>query len=74
MSGKPLWGLSPGETVEHYSDNVHIVRIAEAVMECARQPPGKVGDGIDRGLIALRLLKERGYSVVFNGTHEDVGA
>lgn len=61
------FGLKPGDLVDGLSDNVHIVTIADAIMECATQPPTKIGDRIDRGLIALRLLSERGYGVVYLG-------
>lgn len=42
-------------------DNVHASELGQACEDAARAP---IGDQIDRGLILLRELNERGFDVV----------
>jgi hypothetical protein len=51
---RPLTALMP---------NTIAWRLGEVCMDVA-SPAQKVGDPIDRGLILLRLLNERGFDVV----------
>lgn len=52
-----------GEALHALSDNVHWLRLTEAMRD-AMSPDQKVGDFIDRGLIIRRKLEEAGYALV----------
>ena len=43
--------------------NIVMTKLAEVVLKAAAPGRTDVGDSIDRGLIALRLLKEAGFEL-----------
>lgn len=51
------------KTLTPAMDNVYAWRLGDAARE-AMSPTQTVGDSIDRGLILLRLLNERGFDVI----------
>lgn len=48
------------------SDNLLMYRLGLMASEVAKLGPDKCGDEIDRGLIMLRLMNERGMKVFFD--------
>jgi len=58
--GKILY--SDGKPLTAAMDNVLASKLGQIALESC-SPEQKVGDSIDRGLILLRLLKEKGFEV-----------
>lgn len=51
-------------------DNVLCSRLAEVVVDAGKPGREGVGDSIDRGLIARRLLEEKGFRLVYFKTEK----
>ena len=52
------------KTLTSAMDNLDAGRLGDIALAVERTPREKIGDSIDRGLILLRLLNEKGYGVV----------